>query len=93
MIMKQRMLGAILALGLAGSALALATPVCAAGVRLQIGDLGVGIGVRNSHYYDRHHHRRYYSYPTDYRSYHHRRSWYRRHRHWKDQNHHDWYRN
>jgi hypothetical protein len=34
-----------------------------------------------------------YSYPSDWKTYHHQQSWYRSHPHWNDQNHHDWYRN
>jgi hypothetical protein len=34
-----------------------------------------------------------YSYPSDWKTYHHQRSWYRSHPQWNDQNNHDWYRN
>ena len=60
-------------------------------VEIQAGDLGFSIG--NGHYYDRHHHRQDYTYPSDWRRYHHPREWYRDHSQWNDRNHNDWYRN
>jgi hypothetical protein len=66
-------------------------PADAAGsVGVHIGDLGVSIG--NGHYYDRHHRRQAYTYPSDWKSYNHPQSWYRGHAHWNDQQHSDWYR-
>jgi hypothetical protein len=60
-------------------------------VVIQAGDVGVSIG--NGHYYDRHHHRQTYSYPSDWKAYHHPQSWYRGHSGWNDRNQADWYRN
>jgi hypothetical protein len=60
-------------------------------VEIQAGDLGFSIG--NGHYYDRHHRRQDYTYPSDWRRYHHPREWYRDHSQWNDRNHGDWYRN
>jgi len=60
-------------------------------IGLQVGDLGISVG--NGHYYDRHHHRQSYTYPSDWKSYHHPQSWYRAHSQWNDRNHADWYRN
>lgn len=60
-------------------------------VDIQAGDMGFSIG--NGHYYDRRHHRREYTYPSDWRTYHHPRSWYRHHSQWNDRDHGDWYRN
>ena len=76
---------------LAGAPLAALPASAQDNVRVHAGALGVTVG--NGHYYDRNHRRRAYSYPTDWRSYHHPRSWYRSHRQWNNQEHADWYRN
>jgi len=60
-------------------------------IDMRAGDLSISVG--NGHYYDRHHHRQSYTYPSDWKSYHHPRSWYRGHSQWNDRNHADWYRN
>jgi hypothetical protein len=81
---------AIAALALGGLA---ATAVNAAEVvGVRVGDAGVGFTVTHGSYYDGRHHRHYYNYPSDWRTYHHPRSWYRSHRQWNDQNGNDWYR-
>jgi hypothetical protein len=84
--------GAVIAIGMTGAvfvAPASATEV----VGVHVGDIGLGFAVGNGHYYDRHHHRMAYSYPSDWKTYHHPQSWYRSHPQWNDQNNHDWYRN
>lgn len=83
----------IIVLGLAAAPFSAAIPASAAeAVGVHVGPVGLGFTVGNGHYYDRYHHRHWYTYPSDYRSYHHSRSWYRDHRHWNDENHGDWYR-
>ena len=86
--------GTVIAAALIGVAFS-AVPASAqrdgARVEIQTGDLGFSIG--NGHYYDRHHRRQDYTYPSDWRTYHHPRSWYRGHSQWNDRNHGDWYRN
>jgi hypothetical protein len=84
----------IAALAFAGSMLGAAEPVSAQDqMRVHVGDGGLGFTVDNGRYYDRHHRRHYYSYPSDWRSYHHDRSWYRSHARWNDRDHRDFYRN
>jgi hypothetical protein len=84
----------IAALAFAGSMLGTAGPVSAQDqMRVHVGDAGLGFTVDNGRYYDRHHRRHYYSYPSDWRSYHHDRSWYRSHARWNDRDHRDFYRN
>ena len=78
---------------LTGASLALAVPDSAADVGVHVGGLGLGISVGNGHYYDRHHHRQAYSYPSDWKSYHHPQSWYHSHSSWNDSTNHDYYRN
>ncbi len=78
-------------IGLAFSAVPASAQRDSAHVVIQTGDLGFSIG--NGHYYDRHHRRQEYTYPSDWRTYHHPRSWYRSHARWNDRNHGDWYRN
>jgi hypothetical protein len=77
--------------GLAGAALAVVPASAGEIVGVQVGGVGVAIG--NGHYYDRHHHRQDYTYPSDWKSYHHPQSWYRSHDQWNNQQHADWYRN
>jgi hypothetical protein len=77
---------------LAGASLAVAAPASAAGVGIHIGGAGLGVTVGSGHYYDEHHHRQAYSYPSDWRAYHHRQSWYRSHRSWNDESNADYYR-
>jgi len=84
----------IVALAFAGGMLGAAGPVSAQDrMRVHVGDAGIGFSVDNGHYYDRHHRRHSYSYPSDWRSYHHDRSWYRSHARWNDRDHRDFYRN
>ena len=86
--------GAIIALGLATATLAAAGPAGARDVvGVHVGDVGLGFTVGNGHYYDGHHHRQAYTYPSDWKSYHHPQSWYRTHTQWNDQKNPDWYRN
>jgi hypothetical protein len=86
--------GAVIALGLVGATFAATSAASAAEVvGVHVGPIDLGFKVNNGHYYDRDHHRRDYSYPTDWRTYHHPQSWYRSHPHWNDQKSHDWYRN
>lgn len=88
----------LVALALVGTATTMAsaaTVVVAAprtGIAVQVGPVGLGVGVNNGYYFDRRHRRQAYSYPSDYQTYHHPRSWYRGHRQWNDQNHRDYYR-
>jgi hypothetical protein len=82
--------GPLAAALLLGVSLAATAPVSAAVVGVQLG--GVGISVGNGHYYDRNHHVRSYSYPSDWKAYHHPQSWYRSHSSWNDANSRDYYR-
>jgi hypothetical protein len=85
---------AVIALGLTGAVLAASAPASAADVLgVHVGGVGLGITVGNGHYYDRHHHRVAYSYPSDWSAYHHPQSWYRSHPSWNDSTNHDYYRN
>ena len=85
---------AAIALALVGGSLAAVAPATASEVvGVHIGPIGLGFKVGNGHYYDRDQRRQEYSYPSDWRTYHHAQSWYRNHPHWNDQNDHDWYRN
>jgi len=93
-IMKNLFGVSIIALAFAGGILGAASPASARDeVRVHVGDSGLGFTVGNGHYYDRHHRRQNYSYPSDWRSYHHDRSWYRSHSRWNDRDHRDFYRN
>jgi hypothetical protein len=83
----------LIAAALAGSCLAIAAPASADVVGVHVGGLGVGISVGNGHYYDSHHRRQSYNYPSDWSTYHHPQSWYRSHPHWNDSTNHDYYRN
>jgi hypothetical protein len=84
----------IISLGLIGGAFAVTVPAVGAEVvGVHVGDVGLGIKVGNGHYYDNHHVRQNYTYPSDWHSYKHPQSWYRSHAHWNDQQHADWYRN
>lgn len=92
--MKNLVVVAFSALVLGGTAFEVAVPANAAEVvGVHVGGVGLGVRVGNGHYYDRHHHRQSYSYPSDWSTYHHRQYWYRSHPQWNDQNHHDYYRN
>ncbi len=84
----------IITLALAGGMLGVTAPAFAREVvGVHVGDAGLGFSVGNGHYYDRHHRCMAYSYPSDWRTYHHPQSWYRSHSHWNDRDHGDWYRN
>jgi hypothetical protein len=83
--------GSLVAVLLAGASFAVSAPASAADVGVSVG--GIGISVGNGHYYDAHHHRQAYSYPADWKSYHHPQSWYHSHSSWNDQTSHDYYRN
>jgi hypothetical protein len=86
--------GTIIALGMAGATFAAISPAAAEEVAgVHVGGVGLGFTVGNGHYYDSHHRRQAYSYPSDWSTYHHPQGWYHSHPHWNDQNHHDWYRN
>jgi hypothetical protein len=86
--------GTVLALGLAGAAFLATSPAVAAEVvGVHVGPVGLGFGVSNGHYYDRDHRRQAYSYPSDWKTYHHPQSWYRSHSQWNDRSHPDYYRN
>ncbi len=77
---------------LAGASLAVAAPASAADVGVHVGGLGLGITVGNGHYYDSHHRRQAYSYPSDWKAYHHPQSWYHSHPSWNDESNNDYYR-
>ena len=84
---------AVIALGLTGASFTVATPANAANlVGVHVGPVGLGFSVGNGHYYDHHHRRQEYTYPSDWRTYHHPQSWYRSHPRWNDQHGSDWYR-
>jgi hypothetical protein len=85
--------GGLAALGLALASTAAVPAFAAEVVGVHIGGVGLGFTVGNGHYYDSHHRRQAYTYPTDWKTYHHPQSWYRSHPQWNDKNHHDWYRN
>ena len=85
--------GGLAALSLALACTAAVPAFAADRVGVQIGGVGLGFTVGNGHYYDNHHRRQAYTYPSDWRTYHHPQSWYRSHSHWNDKNHSDWYRN
>lgn len=92
--MRKLLNGAIIAIALAGASLAAAIPANAAEiVGVHVGPIGVGLAVGNGHYYDSHHRRQNYSYPADWKTYHHPQSWYRSHPQWNDPHGHEWYRN
>lgn len=76
---------------LAGASFVTVPAVARDVIGVHVGDLGISVG--NGHYYDRHHHRQNYTYPSDWKAYHHPQSWYRGHSQWNDRNHSDWYRN
>jgi len=91
-IMHKIISGTIITLGLAGAIFATAVPASAAGASIHVGGGGVGFTVGNGHYYDRHHHRQSYTYPSDWKAYHHPQNWYRSHPQWNDEHGSDWYR-
>jgi hypothetical protein len=91
--MNKLLNSAVIALGLAGAPFAVAAPANAANlVGVHVGPVGLGFSVGNGHYYDRNHRRQAYTYPSDWRTYHHPQSWYRSHPRWNDQHGSDWYR-
>jgi len=83
----------LIAVALAGTSVAMTAPAGADVVGVHVGGLGVGITVGNGHYYDSHHRRQAYSYPSDWNTYHHPQSWYHSHPNWNDSSNHDYYRN
>jgi hypothetical protein len=86
--------GAIIALGFATVTLAASGAANAKDVvGVHVGDVGLGLTIGNGHYYDRDHHRQAYTYPSDWKTYHHPQSWYQSHSRWNDQKDHDYYRN
>ena len=89
--MRNLLIGTLAAVCLSGACFTTAPATAREAMDLRAGDLSISID--NGHYYDRHHHRQSYTYPSDWRSYHHPRSWYRGHSQWNDRNHADWYRN
>lgn len=89
--MRKALIGSLMALGMSIAPI-VTTANAAEVVGVHIGGVGLGFTVGNGHYYDRYHRRHSYTYPSDYRSYHHSRSWYRTHRNWNDEHHSDWYR-
>jgi hypothetical protein len=92
--MNKLLNGAVIALGIAGAPLMAAFPAAAADVvGVHVSPVGLGFSVGNGHYYDRDHRRRAYTYPSDWRTYHHPHYWYRSHPRWNDQHDSDWYRN
>jgi len=92
--MQKMLNGAIIALGLATATLMAAGPASAAEVvGVHVGGVGLGFTVGNGHYYDRDHHRQAYTYPSDWKTYHHPQIWYQSHPQWNDQQNADWYRN
>jgi len=62
---------------LVGASFAAVPAVARDVIGVQGGDLGISVG--KGHYYDRHHHRQSYTYPSDWKSYHHPQSWYHGH--------------
>ena len=91
--MRKLLKGAIIAIALTGATFAAAVPASAAEiVGVHIGSVGLGFKVGNGHYYDRNHHARSYTYPSDWKTYNHPQSWYRSHPQWRDQRGSDWYR-
>ena len=90
--MKTVLKGTVIALGLTGAMLVAASPASAADVGIRIGGAGVGVQIGNGHYYDSHHRRQSYNYPSDWKTYHHPQTWYRSHQQWNDQSGQDWYR-
>ena len=89
--MKTLVKGAMAALILAGATTAGAGAASAA-VNFFVGPNGAHVAVTNGYYYDARHRRHAYAYPRDYNSYGHPLAWYRAHPHWREPNHHDWYR-
>ena len=85
--------GGLVVLGLALASSAALPAFAADRVCIQVGGVGLGFTVGNGHYYDSHHRRQVYTYPSDWKTYHHPQSWYRSHPQWNTQGHHDYYRN
>jgi hypothetical protein len=85
--------GGLAVLGLALISTAAMPAFAAERVGVQVGGAGLGFTIGNGHYYDSHHRRQAYTYPSDWKTYHHPQSWYRTHREWNTPDHHDYYRN
>ena len=75
---------------LAGASFAVAVPASADVIGVHVGGLGISVG--SGHYYDEHHHRQAYSYPSDWKAYHHPQAWYHSHPSWNDSTNSDYYR-
>jgi hypothetical protein len=91
--MKKLLSGAVTALALTGAAFTATSSAIAADVGVNVGPIGLGLKVGNGHYYDSNHRRQAYTYPSDWKTYHHPQTWYRSHPHWNTQGNADWYRN
>jgi hypothetical protein len=91
--MYKTLKGAVVAFGLAGATFAAFGPANAADVGVSVGPIGLGFTVGNGHYYDNNHRLQAYTYPSDWKTYHHPQSWYRSHPQWNTQGNPDWYRN
>ena len=85
--------GGLAVLGLALASTAAMPAFAAESVGVQVGGVGLGFSVGIGHYYDSHHRRQAYTYPSDWKAYHHPQAWYRSHPQWNTQGHHDYYRN
>jgi len=84
--------GVIIAVGLAGATFTAVVPADAANVGVQVNGVGMGFTVGEGHYYNNRHARQAYTYPSDWKTYHHPQRWYRSHPRWNDQHSSDWYR-
>jgi hypothetical protein len=84
--MKTFLKGAVAALVLASATVGAAN----AAVSFYVGPDGARVGYTQGSYYDRLHHRHVYTYPNDWRTYHHPMDWYRTHNEWYHDR--DWYR-
>ena len=83
----------LVALGLTLASTAAMPAFAAEAVGVQVGGVGLGFTVGNGHYYDSHHRRQAYTYPSDWKTYHHPQSWYRTHPQWNTQGQPGYYRN
>jgi hypothetical protein len=86
--MKTLIKGAVAAIALAG--ITIGTANAAASFGFVIGPDGARIGLSQGYYFDRAHHRHYYTYPREYGRYGHDLRWYRDHPRWNRDRH--WYR-
>jgi len=92
--MKKFISGTVVALSLASALFAVTSQASAADVvGVHVGGVGLGFTVGNGHYYDSNHRRQAYTYPSDWKTYHHPQTWYRSHPQWNDQKNTNWYRN